>query len=113
MTGQLTNPGDSLEGAGLLLQQGRIVARVHYHLSIPTQTHFLVNPSGGLKPEYASHAGGFVLVASTEAESLKSGEYILELVDKGKKTIHVERRYKALKYGGRPCVSFWVKVRSR
>ena len=113
MTGLLANPGDSLDGAGLLLQQGRIVADVYYHLSVPTQTHFLVNPLGGLKNDYANYAGGFVLVPSTDAIKVTLGEYVLELADKSKRIIRVERRYKTLQHQGRNCLSFWVAVLPR
>lgn len=110
MKGQLANPGDAVEGSGFLLQHGRLVTRVHYHLSIPTQTHFLVNSPGRVSADYADFAGGFVLVPASEAATLPLGEYTLELIDKSRRQVNVERRYKPVKHQGHPHVSFWVTL---
>lgn len=104
------NPGDSLEGHGTLLQQGRLVAGVDYHLTIPRQTHFIIVPTGGLTPNYEAHLGGFILLDPADADKISLTEYTLELADKSKKTIRVERRYKETKHRGAVRVSFWVKV---
>jgi hypothetical protein len=73
------NPGDTLEGHGALLQQGRLVAGVAYHLTVPGQT-------------------------------ISLAEYTLELADKSKRTIRIERRYKKMKHKGQERISFWVKI---
>lgn len=104
------NPGDTLEGHGVLLQQGRLVARVAYHLTVPRQTHFIIVPSGGFRHDYEAHLSGFVLLTLGDADKISLAEYTLELADKSKKTIRVERRYKAVKREGETRVSFWVKV---
>ena len=104
------NPGDILEGRGVLLQQGRLVAGVDYHLTIPRQTHFIVVPPAGIRPDYEAHLGGFILVNPADADQVSLTEYTLELADKTKKTILVERRYKEMRHKGEPRVSFWVKV---
>jgi hypothetical protein len=79
-------------------------------LSIPTQTHFLVNSPGSLSADYADFAGGFVLLPVSEAATLALGEYTLELNDKSRRQVKVERRYKKVKQQGRAYVSFWVTV---
>ena len=104
------NPGDTLEGRGLLLQQGRLIAQVDYHLTIPRETHFALNPTGGFRLDYKTHLGGFILLTPADADKISLTEYILELSDKSKKAIRVERRYKNMKHRGEPRVSFWVKV---
>lgn len=106
----LQNPGDVLEGSGALLEHGRLIANVEYHLTVPTRTHFLVNPTGKLRNDYADHVGGFILLAPADARQIELTAYTLELADKSKKTIRVERRYKQLKFKGKPRVSFWIKV---
>ena len=111
MANSLLNPGDVLEGQGTLLDHGRLIAHVDYHLIIPGQIHFLINPSGKLRPDYKEYAGGFILLTPEDAEILNlSSEYTLELATKHKKTIRVERRYKKVKHKGKPRISFWVKV---
>ncbi len=105
------NPGDVLEGRGLLLQHGRLIAGVDYHLTIPHQTHFIINPTGGLQFDYDDHLGGFILLAPDDAEKVSvSTEYTLELASKSKKTVRIERRYKKIKRQGKARISFWVKV---
>jgi hypothetical protein len=103
-------PGDTLEGRGVLLQQGRLIADVDYHLTIPHQIHFIIVPSGGFRPDYEAHLAGFILLAPTDADKISLTEYTLELADKTKKTIRVDRRYKETKHEGEARVSFWVKV---
>ncbi len=103
----LSAPGDAVEGAGYLLQHGRIITSIHYHLSIPTQTHFLVNLPGSLSAAYTNFAAGFVLVPASAA-NLPLGQYTLELADKSRQPVTVERRYKQVMHRGRQCISFWV-----
>lgn len=110
MAGSLTNPGDIIEGRGLLLQHGRLIASVDYHLSIPRQTHFIINPTGNIQPDYQEHTGGFILLTPEDAETITLSEYTLELAGKSKKRIRIERRYKKLNHQGQPRVSFWVKL---
>ena len=88
------NPGDVLEGRGLLLQQGRLVTEVNYHLTIPRDLYFILNPGGSFRLNYEDYLGGFILVPPGDAEKVSLTEYTLELDDKRKKTIRVERRYK-------------------
>jgi hypothetical protein len=104
------NPGDTLEGRGLLLQHGRLVASVDYHLTIPRETHFMINPTGSFNFDYEEYLGGFILLSPDEAQKISLTEYTLELVNKSKKTIRVERRYKKIEHKGQPRISFWVKV---
>ena len=104
------NPGDTLEGCGVLLQQGRLIADVDYHLTIPRQIHFIVIPTGSFRPDYEAHLGGFILLTPADADKISLTEYNLELADKTKKTIRVESRYKETKHKGEARVSFWVKV---
>ena len=104
------NPGDTLEGRGVLLQHGRLVADVDYHLTIPRQIHFIIVPTGGFHPDYEAHLGGFILLTPADADKISLTEYTLELADKTKKTIRVDRRYKETKHKGEARVSFWVKV---
>ena len=110
MTNTLTNPGDAVEGQGVLLQHGRLIAQVDYHLAIPTQTHFFINPAGKLNLNHKDYAAGFILLAQKDAETLSLDEYTLELSDKSKKKILVERRYKTVKRRKETKISFWVKV---
>jgi hypothetical protein len=44
------------------------------------------------------------------AAEISLTQYTLELADKTRKTIQVERRYKKMKYRGEERISFWVKV---
>lgn len=104
------NPGDTLEGRGVLLQQGRLVAGVDYHLTIPRQTHFIIVPAEGVRPDYQAHLAGFILLAPADADKISLADYTLELADKSKKNIRVERRYKQIKRKGEVRISFWVKV---
>lgn len=104
------NPGDTLEGRGVLLQQGRLVAGVEYHLTIPRQSHFIIVPSGGFPRDYESHLSGFILLTPADAEKISLTDYTLELADKSKKLIQIERRYKKLKHQGEERISFWVKM---
>ena len=46
------NPGDVLEGCGRLLQHGRLVVEVDYHLTIPRDLYFIINPTGSLHLDY-------------------------------------------------------------
>ncbi len=94
----------------MLLQHGRLVAGVDYHLTVPRQTHFIIVPMGGLRRDYEAHLGGFILLAPADADKITLAEYTLELADKTKKTLRVERRYKKTKHKGEEWVSFWVKV---
>ena len=110
MVDSLANPGDVLEGRGTLLQHGRLIAKVDYHLTIPRQTHFIINPTGNFKLDYENHAGGFILLTPEDAKNLSLADYTLELASKSKKSIRVERRYKKIKHQGQPRISFWVKV---
>jgi hypothetical protein len=110
MTDSLEYPGDVLEGRGLLLSHGRLIAKVDYHLTIPSQVYFLINPTGKVRNDYEAYAAGFILVAPVDADTLPLGEYTLELADKGKKTVRVERRYKEIDHKGKKVVSFWVNV---
>lgn len=103
------NPGDTLEGSGLLLQHGRLVARVDYHLAIPRATHFALNPRS-LHLDYESHLSGFILLSPAAAADLDLAVYTLELADKSKRAIRIERRYKKIKHKGEPRISFWVTV---
>lgn len=110
MAHTLIAPGDTLEGQGSLLQHGRLIATVDYHLTIPGQTHFLVNPTGRFRPDYEDYAAGFILLTPAEAKHLSLTEYTLELANKQKRTIRVEHRYKQLERNGEARVTFWVKV---
>lgn len=104
------NPGDVLEGQGRLLDHGRLVAEVDYHLTIPHQTHFFMNPTGKLRADYDTHLGGFILVAPADEPKILLQAYTLELASKSKRSIQIERRYKEIKHQGKPRVSYWVKV---
>jgi hypothetical protein len=110
MPALLENPGDTFEGQGLLLQHGRSIAPVAYHLAIPGQLHFAVNPPTGVKVNYAAYVSGFVLVPQAIAAAIELAHYTLELADKSRMQIIVTRRYKAVDYQGKPHVSFWVSV---
>jgi hypothetical protein len=104
------NPGDTLEGRGVLLQQGRLVAGVDYHLTIPRPAHFFIVPPGGLRADYEAHLAGFILLTPADVAKISLAEYTLELADKTKKSIRIERRYKKIKHKGEERISFWVKV---
>jgi hypothetical protein len=103
-------PGDTLAGQGFLLQHGRLIAKVDYHLTIPPETHFVINPTGGLHVDYAMHLGGFILAAPEDVPKIQLTGYTLELADKSRKPIQVERRYKEVKQQGQRFVSFWVSA---
>lgn len=108
------NPGDTLEGRGSLLQHGRLIAHnVDYHLTIPTQTHFIANPTGNLHFDYEDYLGGFILLSPADAEQISLTEYTLELVNKSKRNIRIERRYKKIERKGEERISFWVQVVGR
>ncbi len=104
------NPGDVFEGHGQLWQQGRLIAPVYYHLSIPRETHFILNPTGTLQLDYEAHLAGFILLTPTDAAKISLTEYTLELADQTRKAIRVERRYKQTKHKSELRLSFWVKV---
>jgi hypothetical protein len=104
------NPGDVLEGRGLLLQFGRLVADVDYHLTIPRHLYFVIKPSGSLHLDYEDYLGGFILLAPADAAEISLTDYTLVLADKSKRTIRLERRYKQTWYQGEKRIAFWVKV---
>lgn len=104
------NPGDVLEGRGRLLDHGRLVAEIDYHLTIPHQTHFFMNPTGKLRFDYEAHLGGFILVAPADEAKISLRTYTLEMVNKRKRPIQIERRYKEIEHQGTPRISYWVKV---
>jgi hypothetical protein len=104
------NPGDILEGCGQLLQHGRLVAKVDYHLTIPREVYFLINPTGSFHLDYEDYLGGFILLTPDDAAKITLADYTLVLADQRKKTIRVERRYKATRRLGQPRISYWVKV---
>ncbi|RME97840.1 MAG: hypothetical protein D6768_18745 [Chloroflexi bacterium] len=88
-----------------------MIAPVEYHLSIPTQTHFLVNPSGNFKADYREYAAGFILILPENAKNVTlGGTYTLQFADKRKKEIRIERKYKNTKHRGKTYHSFWVKI---
>ncbi len=110
MTEVLKNPGDVIEGQGNLLQHGRLIATVQYNLVIPNDIHFIINPTGKLLANYTEQAGGFILLSPEDADKLALIDYTLELSDKGKATIRVERRHKEVQHNNNTYISFWAKV---
>lgn len=105
------NPGETLKGQGQLLQHGRLIAEIDYHLTIPSSTHFVINPIGKLNFNFDDYLAGFVLVNPAEAGQLKAGaEYTLELQNKAKLPIRVDRRYKQVEHQGQARISFWITV---
>ncbi len=80
-------PGNILEGRGLLLQHGRLIANLDYHLTIPIETHFVINPTDSFSLDYEDYLAGFILLAPDKAEKISLTEYTLELADKSKKNI--------------------------
>ncbi len=110
MSDPFANPGDVLEGQGVLLQHGRRIADIHYHLTIPNQTHFIINPAAKFKINYADYATGFILVSPANAPQLKLAAYTLELSDKSKKHIQIERRYKKIKRENETFISFGINI---
>ena len=76
------NPGDVLEGRGRLLQHGRLVVEVDYHLTIPRDLYFVINPTGSLHLDYEDYLAGFILVRPDEAEKILLTDYVLELAGK-------------------------------
>ncbi len=110
MIKSLENPGDVIKGQGNLLQQGRLIAKVHYNLVIPQNIHFIINPTGKLFANYTERAGGFILLSPENADTLALTNYTLELSDKSKTTIRVERRHKKVQHSNNTYISFWAKV---
>jgi hypothetical protein len=110
MSSPLQKPGDSVEGTGHLLQHGRFVARVDYHLAVPNQTHFFVNPTGKVQTDYSNYIAGFILLAPEDARQLNPETYTLELADKTKLPVQIERRYRETNRNGQPRISFYVKI---
>ena len=113
MTGLLLNPGDTIEGQGVLLQHGHQIADVEYCLFIPTQTYFIVNPTGDLKPEYDDYIAGFILLAPQDAKTVRGTQYSLQLADGSRRNVQIERRYKEVQRKGKPQVSFAIRVPDR
>ena len=110
MTETLENPGDVIKGQGNLLQQGRLIAKVHYNLVIPQNIHFIINPTGRFFADYTERAGGFILLSPKDADTIALTDYTLELSDKSKKSVHVERRHKKVQHNNNTYISFWAKV---
>ncbi len=110
MSDSLQKPGDVLEGQGQLLQHGRLIAAVDYHLTIPNQTYFFINPTGEFSLSYDKYKGGFILLKPEDADTLALETYTLELADKYKMKVLVERKYKKVKHKGHSRISFWIKV---
>ena len=108
----LGDPGDFLEGTGILLQHGRIITEVEYYLAVPTLTHFLVNRPGELFTDYADYAGGFILVRPEDAGTLDEGDYTLELAEKNRISVRVVRPYKKFERSGEFWVSFWITAKT-
>lgn len=104
------NPGDVLEGRGQLLQHGRFVANVDYHLTIPRDIYFVVNPTGAFRLDYEDYLGGFILLSPDDAAKLTLTDYTLALADQSKQTIRLERRYKLTQHHNQTRVSYWVNV---
>ena len=109
---QLGEPGDFLEGTGILLQHGRVITQVDYHLAVPTLTHFLVNRPGELFTDYADYVGGFILVRPEDAGKLDMVDYTLELAEKNRITVTLVRPYKKIERAGESWVSFWIAAKA-
>jgi len=105
------NPGDTLKGQGQLLQHGQLIVTIDYHLTIPSSTHFVINPTGKLNFNFDDYLAGFVLVEPDAADKIEPGtEYTLELHNKAKLPVQIDRRYKQIEHQGQPRISFWVTV---
>ena len=108
----LGEPGDFLEGTGILLQHGRAITQVDYHLAVPTLTHFLVSRPGELFTDYADYAGGFILVRPEDAGKLDMVDYTLELAEKNRISVTLVRPYKKIERAGESWVSFWIQAKA-
>jgi hypothetical protein len=109
---KLGEPGDFLEGTGILLRHGRIITRVDYHLAVPTLTHFLVNRPGELFTDYGDDVGGFILVRPKDAEKLEMADYTLELAEKNRISVTLVRPYKQIERAGESWMSFWITAKA-
>lgn len=99
----------TLEGRGVLLEHGRLIAHVDYHLAPPSHTHLFSQATSSLKSTEPQHLSGFILLP-TAKQDLPLRAYTLELANKERLSIVVERRYKKIRHGGEARISFWVKV---
>ena len=108
----LREPGEFLEGTGILLRHGRFITQVDYHLAVPTLTHFLVNRPGELFTDYGDHTGGFILVRPEDAGKLDMVDYTLELAEKNRISITLVRPYKKFERAGESWASFWITVKT-
>ncbi len=102
--------GDTLEGHGALLQHGRLIAEVDYHITLPTDLYFLMNPTGRLRSNQDEHLAGFILISPEDEDKIDLAEYTLELVNKHRKNIRIQRRYKRIKHKGIARISYWVQI---
>lgn len=99
----------TLEGRGVLLEHGRLIAHVDYHLAPPTHTHLFSQAKPNLNLSEPQLLSGFILLP-TANKDLPLRAYTLELANKERLSIVVERRYKKIRHEGETRISFWVKV---
>jgi len=104
------NPGDFIEGRGLLWLDDNPVIAVDYHLTVPQESHFFLNPLAHLRFDADEHVGGFILIRSQDSDRIALIQYILQLSDQSKRLIQVERQYKEMKQGSQTKMAFWVKI---
>ncbi|MDM8528866.1 hypothetical protein QUF58_11755 [Anaerolineales bacterium HSG24] len=102
--------GDFIEGRGLLWLDDNPVAAVDYHLAMPQESHFWLNPLAHLRFEADEHVGGFILVRPQDSDRIAQIQYTLQLSDQSKRLIQVERRYKEIRQEHQVKIAFWVKT---
>ncbi|MDM8530040.1 hypothetical protein QUF63_02635 [Anaerolineales bacterium HSG25] len=103
-------PGDFVEGRGMLWLDDNPVAGVEYHLAMPQESHFWLNPLAHLHFETDEHVGGFILVRPQDCARITMTEYTLQLSDQSKRLIQVERRYKEMRQEYQTKIAFWVRI---
>jgi len=97
-----------IEGRGMLWRHDNPVVAVDYHLTIPLETPYTLNPLDNLRLTSPDPAGGFILLRPQDEIKINLTDYILQTAQHGKKTIWIEQRYKKTTHHGQERVAFWA-----
>jgi len=104
-------PNNFIEGRGMLWHDGNPVAAVDYHLTVPQESDFVMNPLSQLQFEETQVSGFILIRPQDEAQLSNDIIYTLQLQDHSKRTIQIKRKYKNSTYQGQPRLVFWIVER--
>lgn len=103
--------GDYRQGRGMLWRDNNPVVGVDYHLAMPQQSYFFLNPIGNLRFEGDKNLGGFILIRPQDEAKIKLTDYLLQMADQTQRKIRVDYRYRETTHQGQPRIAYWVSMR--